>query len=105
MHRRFRVTGGHDLDSPHRYKPDVMYMVLYKPYSRRAKNRKGYQCIRLFVNQKAMNTIDRMDAIGEIQVLYCASVQNGEIYDIDHRDDLENYTKEKTNGTGIEIKE
>ena len=105
MHRQIRVTGGHDLDSPHRYKPDVMYMVLYKPYPRYTKNRKGYQCIRLFVNKKAMRAIERMDAIGEIQVLYSTPVRNGEIYDLDHRDKLIKAAKEKANGNGNEIEE
>lgn len=105
MYREIRVTAGHDLDSPQRYKPDVTYMVLYKPYRRYAKNRKGYQCIRLFVNNKAMQTIDRMDAIGEIQVLYCTPVQNGEICDLDYHDRLSNSTKEKANGAGNEVKE
>lgn len=102
MHRQIRVTGGHDLDSPHRYKPDVMYMVLYKPYPRYTKNRKEYQCIRLFVNKKAMRAIERMAAIGEIQVLYSTPVRNGEIYDLDHRDKLINAAKERANGNEIE---
>ena len=98
MHRQIRVTGGHDLDSPHRYKPDVMYMVLYKPYPRYVRNRAGYQCIRLFVNKKAMRAIGRMEDLGQIQVLYSTPVRNGEIYDLDHREKIRNAIKEKNNG-------
>lgn len=105
MHRQIRVTGGHDLDSPHRYKPDVMYMVLYKPYPRYVRNSAGYQCIRLFVNKKAMRAIERMEELGQIQVLYSTPVRNGEIYDLDHREKIRNAIKEKNNGNGNKTEE
>ena len=79
MRRKIRVTGGHALDSYHRYKDDVQYMVLYTPLSPEGKKTKNYQCIRLFVNSKAMEALERLDACGEIKIVALEVVQNGEI--------------------------
>lgn len=103
MHRSIKVTGGHDLESYHRYLPDVKYMVLYKPYPPDGEGVQDYQCIRLFVNRHAMYALNRLACKGQIQILYETSVREGEIYDLSHQEKvLKEIERKKKNGKSTE---
>lgn len=103
MHRSIRVTGGHALDSHHRYKDDVQSMVLYELCPPNGESDFEYQCIRLFVNKKALRAIEKMQEHRQIKIVYCVPVRNGEIYDLDHRDKIRREKeRERNNGKSNE---
>lgn len=95
MHKNIRVTGGHALDSYHRYKPDVRYMVLYEPNPADSENNHEYQCIRLFVNAAAYRALEIMESKAQIKIKYECSVRNGNIYDLEYREKMRQEAERK----------
>lgn len=104
MHKTIRVTGGHALDSYHRYKPDVKYMVLYELYPSDTESNHEYQCIRLFVNAAAFRALEIMESRGQLKIVYECTVKDGNIYDQEYRDKMrQNAERKKQNGNCTEV--